>query len=124
MQQKGIETKYISGYDIFYYEFTLLSTTSKIYIDFSDSNRTNLADANMVSSKTADQPLKQIKIFNDGTADFIRIGVNEGPSGNPYVKIKFGENLTIPFVDTDEVTNNMTLRASTSNTTVRIIGLA
>ena len=121
---RGIETKDLSGYDLFYYEFTLTSNSSKVYIDFSDSNRTRLADANMISSKNADQPLKQIKIFNDGTSDFIRIGVNAGPSGNPYVKIKFGETLTIPFVDTDEVTNDITLQAITSNATVRIIGLA
>ena len=124
MQRQSIETKDIVGYDLFYYEFTLLANQSRVYIDFSDSNRTQMADANMVTSKNADQPLKQIKITNDGTADFIRIGVNSGPAGSPYVKIKFGETLTIPFVDTDEVTNNITLQAITSNATVRIIGLA
>jgi hypothetical protein len=121
---QSIETKDIVGYDLFYYEFTLLANQSRVYIDFSNSNRTQMADANMVASKNADQPLKQIKITNDGTADFIRIGVNAGPAGAPYVKIKFGETLTIPFVDTDEVTNNITLQAITSNATVRIIGLA
>ena len=120
----GIEAKTLNGYDLFYYEFTLMATSSKVYIDFSDSSRTNLADANMIFSKNADQPLKQIRITNDGTADFIRIGVNSGPSGNPYVKIKFNETLTIPFVDTEEVTNNLTIQATTSNSTVRIIGLA
>jgi len=121
---RGIETKDLSGYDLFYYEFTLLANKSKVFIDFTNSNRISMADAEILFSKVADQPLKQVRITNDGTSDFIRIGVNSGSAGMPYVKIKSGETLTIPFVDTDEVTNDMTLQAITSNATVRIIGLA
>ena len=125
MVQKIIEEgEQKTGFVMFYLEITLLSTSSKVFIDFSESNRNRLPDTNIVASLLTEQPLRQVKIYNDGTADFIRINVNAGANGTPAIKIKFGENLTIPFVDTEEIVHDMVLQATTSNTTVRIIGLA
>ncbi len=112
------------GFVVFYSEISLFSTKSKVFIDFTDSNRNTFRDADLIASNYTEQPLKQIKVTNDGTADFIRIGLNSGPNTAPYIKIKFGESLTIPFVDTGgELVLDMVLQANTSNTTVRIIGL-
>ena len=125
MTQKIVEEgRYETGFVMFYLELTLLSTASKVFVDFSQSNRNRLPDTNIVAALFTEQPLRQVKIYNDGTADFIRINVNSGANGNPVIKIKFGENLTIPFVDTEEIVRDMVLQATTSNTTVRIIGLA
>lgn len=114
-----------SPFVVYYYEITLRSTNAKAYIDFTDSNRNRVAaDSDITNSKVADTPLRQIKIINDGSADFIRVGINDGPNGGPSIKIKFGESLTVPFVDTEEIVKDITIQASTSNTTVRIMGLA
>lgn len=114
-----------SPFVTYYYEIVLRSTQAKTYIDFTDSNRNRIAaDADITYSKVPDTPLRQIKIINDGTADHIRVGINDGPNSGPYVKIKFGESLTVPFVDTEEIVKDITIQASVSNTTVRIIGLA
>jgi hypothetical protein len=110
---------------IYYYEIALRSTNSKAYIDFTDSNRNRVAsDADISYSKVSDTPLRQIKIINDGTSDFVRVGINDGPNSAPYIKVKSGESLTVPFVDTEEIVKDINIQASTSNTTVRIMGLA
>lgn len=125
MVQKIVEEgRYETGFVMFYLELTLLSTAAKVFVDFSQSNRNRLPDTNVVAALFTEQPLRQVKIYNDGSADFIRINVNAGANGNPVIKIKFNESLTIPFVDTEEIVRDMVLQASTSNTTVRIIGLA
>ena len=124
MQKIVEEGEHKTGFVMFYLELTLLSTASKVFIDFSESNRNRLPDTNIVAALFTEQPLRQVKIYNDGSADFIRINVNAGANGNPVIKIKFNESLTIPFVDTEEIVRDMVLQASTSNTTVRIIGLA
>jgi hypothetical protein len=109
----------------YYYEISLRSTNSKTYIDFTDSNRNRISsDADITFSKVPDTPLRQIKIINDGTTDYVRVGINDGPNSGPYIKIKFGESLTVPFVDTTEIVKDITIQASITNTTVRIIGLA
>ena len=109
----------------YYYEISLRSTNAKAYIDFTDSNRNRISsDADITNSKVADTPLRQIKIVNDGTADFIRVGINDGPNSGPYLKIKSGESLTVPFVDTEEIVKDISIQAITSNASVRIIGLA
>jgi hypothetical protein len=118
------EGEFKTGFVMFYLELTLLSTNAKVFIDFSESNRNRLPDTNVVASLLTEQPLRQVKILNDGGADFIRINVNAGANGTPVIKVKSNENLTIPFVDTEEIVRDMVLQASTSNTTVRIIGLA
>ena len=125
MVQKIVEEgRYETGFVMFYLELTLLSTAAKVFVDFSQSNRNRLPDTNVVAALFTEQPLRQVKIYNDGSADFIRINVNAGANGNPVIKIKFNESLTIPFVDTEEIVRDMVLQATTSNTTVRIIGLA
>jgi len=112
------------GFVVYYAEVVLRSTNKKVFLDFVESNRNSYQDADLVSSNFTDQPLKQVRITNDGSADFIRIGFNRGSSGPPYIKIKFGETVTIPFVDTeDELVLDMVVQANTSNTTVRVIGL-
>ena len=114
-----------SPFVTYYYEIALRSTNAKAYIDFTDSNRNRVAsDADISNSKVADTPLRQIKIINDGTADFVRVGINDGPNSSPYLKIKFGESLTVPFVDTEEIVKDIVVQAVSSNATVRIIGLA
>ena len=112
------------GFVVFYAEIELRSNRAKVFLDFTESNRNTYPDADLVASNFTEQPLKQIRITNDGSADFIRVGFNGGSAGAPYIKIKFNETLTIPFVDTEELVLDMVLQASTSNTTVRIIGLA
>jgi hypothetical protein len=118
------EGEFKTGFVMFYLELTLLSTNAKVFIDFSESNRNRLPDTNVIASLYTEQPLRQVKILNDGGADFIRINANAGANGTPVIKVKFNESLTIPFVDTEEIVRDMVLQASTSNTTVRIIGLA
>lgn len=113
------------GFVVFYAEVNLLSTRAKVFIDFTDSNRNSFRDADLVASNFTDEPLRQIKIYNDGTADYIRVGVNGGNSVAPYIKIKSGENTTLPFVDTEgRLVLDMVVQAFTSNATIRIIGLA
>ena len=112
------------GFVVYYAEVNLYSARAKVFLDFTESNRNTFRDADLVSSNFTEEPLRQIKIYNDGSADFIRVGINNGSSGAPYIKIKFGENFTIPFIDTKGLVLDMVLQANTSNTTVRIIGLA
>lgn len=114
----------VTGFVVYYAEIDLSSTRAKVFLDFTDSNRNTFRDADLVSSNFTEEPLKQIRITNDGTADYIRVGFNGGSSVAPYIKIKFGETLTMPFITTDGLLLDMVLQASTSNATVRIIGLA
>lgn len=114
----------VKGFVVYYAEITLRSTRSKVFLDFVESNRNTYPDADLISSNFTGEPLKQIRIINDGTADFIRVGFNGRSSGNPYIKVKFGETLTMPFTDTDGLLLDMVMQASTSNTTVRVIGLS
>lgn len=117
------EDEEAKGFVVYYSEINLLSNKSKVFIDFADSGRNTYPDADLISSNFTEQPLKQIKVYNDGSADFIRVGFNGGSNGPVYIKIKFNESLTIPFVDTEELVLDMVLQANTTNTTVRIIGL-
>jgi hypothetical protein len=113
-----------TGFVVYYAEIVLRSTSKKVFLDFVESNRNNYQDADLVSSNFTEQPLKQIRITNDGGADFIRVGFNGGSNGPTYIKIKFNETLVIPFTDTEnELVLDMVLKAETSNTTVRVIGL-
>lgn len=122
IKEEGEDAK---GFVVFYAEINLLSNKAKVFIDFTDSFRNTFTDADLVASNFTDEPLKQIRVFNDGTADFVRIGINGGPSVAPYIKVKFGENVTLPFVDTKgRLVLDMVLKADTSNATVRILGLA
>ena len=110
---------------IFYYEVSLLSTRSKVFIDFTDSGRNTATDAEITSSYTPEEPLSQLKIYNDGTADYIRFSVNEGTGSAPNIKLKFGENMTVPFNDLGPYRKirTLTVQAITSNATLRIIGI-
>lgn len=114
---------------IFYYEILLRSNLSKAFIDFSNSGRNTTQDADITSSFIPEEPLRQIQIINDGTADYVRVGINVGSAGAPYLKVKFAEEITLPFVGAASIWNNrfliynMVLQANTSNATVRIIGI-
>lgn len=113
----------VKGFVVYYAEVVLRSNRTKVFLDFVESNRNSYQDADLVYSNFTDEPLKQIRIINDGAADFIRVGFNNGSNGSPYIKVKFGETLTMPFVDTEGLLLDMTLQANTTNATVRIIGL-
>ena len=112
------------GFSVYYIELNLIASRSKVFIDFVQSNRNNYADSQLVAANFIDKPLKQIRIYNDGGADFIRVGINGSQRGGAYIKIKSNSSETIPFVDVKgRVVLDVTLMAEVSNSTVRIIGL-
>lgn len=120
VEEDELATKFV----VYYAEINLFSTRAKVFLDFTDSNRNTFSDADLVASNLTNQPLKQIRVYNDGSADFIRIAVNGGKNVAPYIKVKSNGSETLPFVDTKGLVLDMVLQANTSNATVRIIGLA
>lgn len=112
-----------------YYELSLASTSIQVYIHFTESERNKIDDTLIVEQYRNEKPIKELRIYNDGTAGFIRVSINKGPNDTGIIKIPFGENITFPFLtsehhdDLKDKIYSITLQNYNAATTVRIVGI-
>lgn len=112
--------------EIEYYELSLAATGQRKYIDFVEPDRSILDESDEAFQGRKNQvPLRELKIFNDGTSGYIRIAINVSRGTTAYMKIPFGETLTFPIVTylNHEVIENIVIQNYDAATTVRLIGL-